>query len=500
MHSLHLRSLKNFCDKIASFRSEHIFIIFAFILGMLFIIITPPAQAPDEFTHFYRAYQLTSGEIIASKRIIGEKAEVVVGGNLPRSIAVLLDAVALRGTSQHTMLLEDLITAFKIPLEKNKKEFTYGFQNTVLYSPIPYLPAIVAIKLVKNKNWSVLAIFYFVRLCNLLSWLIITYYAIKIVPILKKTFTLIALLPMTIYQSAAVSADPILFASSFLLISLILSFRFKKSHCYLSDIFLLTVVAVTVALSKNFYFPLLFLALIVPKDRFASKNKYFFFLFSTIIIPITLSLCWSFLVRNIYVPLNGSEPAKQLLFVINHPLKFIHIVFMTASAYKFDHFYSFIGKLGTFNVLLPFSYYVFALISLLLIPLIESLRFLFSSKLAPKHFLSLKEIIYFSLLFSFMFVFIYLVIYISWTPYATWPFLHGIQGRYFIPFAFLAIISFYGIIISFKFKKSTNFSNSSLTLPLFFNCFLSSYLIVFAIVSTFVSIKSMLLHFYYGNL
>jgi hypothetical protein len=53
-----------------SIQPTRIFVLFALIFGILFIVVTPPFQVPDEGAHFSRAYQISQFHIIGEKNSI----------------------------------------------------------------------------------------------------------------------------------------------------------------------------------------------------------------------------------------------------------------------------------------------------------------------------------------------------------------------------------------------------------------------------------------------
>ena len=50
------------------FTAAKMFLPLAWIFGTLFALITPPFQVPDEFQHFYRAYQVSEGRLTAYRQ------------------------------------------------------------------------------------------------------------------------------------------------------------------------------------------------------------------------------------------------------------------------------------------------------------------------------------------------------------------------------------------------------------------------------------------------
>ena len=93
------------------YRADRIFLWIAALFGVLYIFITPPFQAPDEFFHFYRIYQLSEGQVLAIKE--GNQ----VGGPLPRSLqTVSLAFSGLPHQPQNRQSLSQLWETLQIPM------------------------------------------------------------------------------------------------------------------------------------------------------------------------------------------------------------------------------------------------------------------------------------------------------------------------------------------------------------------------------------------------
>jgi len=61
-------------------KPEKVFLVVSLIFWILFCLVTPPFQVVDEDAHFYRAYQVSEGGILA------ERGWKTVGGFLPKSL------------------------------------------------------------------------------------------------------------------------------------------------------------------------------------------------------------------------------------------------------------------------------------------------------------------------------------------------------------------------------------------------------------------------------
>jgi uncharacterized membrane protein len=196
---------------------EIIFLLFGLFFGTILVFVTPPFQAPDEGAHFKRAYQISSGQIVAKKR------NGSVGGVIPLSITKLENYFMRLADKKTKITYQEIIDKMSIDLDPTETFFGH-FPNTSLYSPVPYLPQSIGIAIGRLLNFHTLNLLYLGRLLNLICWTLLTYLAIKITPILKWIFVLLSLMPMTIFLAASLSADPILISASFLLIACTLKY------------------------------------------------------------------------------------------------------------------------------------------------------------------------------------------------------------------------------------------------------------------------------------
>ena len=156
-------------------QADRIFLWIAALFGVLYIFITPPFQAPDEFFHFYRAYQLSEGQVMAIKE--GNQ----VGGLLPRSLqTVSLPFMGLPHQPENRLSLAQLGDALKLPLGNTGDRIFMHLSTMALYSPIPYLPSTVGVGLGKLVGLSPLALTYVGRLFNLAAWIALGYTALAI--------------------------------------------------------------------------------------------------------------------------------------------------------------------------------------------------------------------------------------------------------------------------------------------------------------------------------
>lgn len=415
---------------------EKIFLFLGIVYGMLLLLITPPFQSPDEPEHFYRSFQISEGHLVAQKRQNG------IGGDLPESLYVtakMFHRLILQPERKQN--IEDIFNLLSLPLNKDNRIFTH-FPNTAVYSPIPYLPQALAISLGKLFYFSPLLLMYLGRISNLLIWVLLVYFAIKLTPFCKWLFFLLALMPMSLFQAASLSADSFTNCLSFLLIALFLRIAFtENSAIQKRHIYILVILSLLLSLSKQVYFLIPLLFLLIPTDKFGARKKYFAIFFFFFFMNIVVLLIWYSIidiVRDIYkiyklYEIYSVSPDKQMLFILSHPLEYCRILVMTYMENWKIYMDSFVGQLGHLDTSLSELFRVSYLTILIFVALADTHESIV---------ISLKQrcLIFLTLVASF--IVINTIAYVGWTPVGK-KFIGGIQGRYFIPISPLFFLLFY---------------------------------------------------------
>lgn len=457
------------------------FVTIGLIFGILFLLITPPFQAADEYNHYYRAFQISEGQIIA------QKYQNQVGGFLPKSLVTTTErvSVGIPFNPEGKQKPEKIFSLFNFPLESNNRVFV-AFPNTAVYSPIPYLPQIIGITFARIIGLSPILLMYVGRICNLLVWLVLGYLAIKITPICKWTFFLLALTPMSLFQAASLSADAVTNGVAFLLIAVFLQSALEprlapwykeveppnssspaepgsekveaqpgsqkveaepgseKKVVTGTQIFIIFLLSVLLALAKQAYFPLVGLFLLIPVRKIGNKKKYatvFALLFLASVLAI---FTWSFFSKSTYTTLVPNvAPGKQIHFILNHPFDLVGVILRTFFKDGIEYISQFVGKLGWLDTKLPPLFILSYLIMLVFVSLVNHRRDILISKRQ-------KRILIFTLILNI--ILIASILYISWTPVGKDRIL-GLQGRYFIPIAPLLFLSLYNSRFQVKGKN-----------------------------------------------
>jgi uncharacterized membrane protein len=201
-----------FFHKKRNLKIETIFLVLAIVLGALYICALPIGSAPDESAHFKRAYEISTGHLLSDKNSDG------IGGRLlPDSINTTFSL------NIYNSKYRDVISL--INSTKNNSDFSFqAFANTSLYSPICYIPQVIGILIGRILNLPMVLIAYLSRISNYICWIIIMYFSIKYIPCNKKSFLLIAFLPMSFQSAISCQADCLTNAVAFALT------RFNSSY------------------------------------------------------------------------------------------------------------------------------------------------------------------------------------------------------------------------------------------------------------------------------
>src|SRR5689334_14886449 len=171
---------------------ETAFLLLACCFGLLFVFITPPTQAADETTHFYRAFQLSEGHVFS------QPIEAGYGASLPKDVYVTSRQLFADIPSHY----ERKFNYHQLPsLLKRRINFSdrmpVHLEGAAVYSPIGYLPQIVAIWLVRLLWPSTVLMYYLGRLASLGVWIACIYWAMRLWPINKWALFALALIPMS---------------------------------------------------------------------------------------------------------------------------------------------------------------------------------------------------------------------------------------------------------------------------------------------------------------
>ncbi len=449
-YSLTKRWTKNILDFLSRLPVQtKLFLILGLVFGILFVFVSHPMQAPDEPSHFWRAYSVSDLQV-RTKEFSGKRH----GYTLPDNIISIGSTFALLQDRNQTIPLGTL-KQFALQRESQAKHDVY-FENTAAYPPVPYIPQAIGIRLARSLRLNVLAIFYSARLMNLLVFLIVIALSITITPIGKWILLVVSLLPMTLFEASSASPDQLIFSMSCLCVAYFFYLLKKRSLGYqaLSAALLITTV---LSLTKPAYFIVGYVFLMLPARSFKSRTWHICFKLLILGMPLLFVGLWNMAIKGVAASIAASFKAgeyvnmhDQAKFVLLHPHKLLFaIVYTLGYKYSFSLGLGVLGMLGWLKIALPFYCYVI-LIGLLAAAMYKDRQEAIKQKIAvPRHTLYGLIAIAITLVFA-----IVSILYLTFTSVGS-SIVGGLQGRYFIPVLYLALPAAMYLIPIVPSKKQT---------------------------------------------
>lgn len=421
-------------------KPEGFFVLFSLFFGVLFVFLVPPLQAPDENSHFRRAYQISNLDFVSKK--FEKSGATRYGSDLPVSVNVAIDKLMgdIPGHPLNKFSKSMLKFGITQPLKPSVTERTI-IEAAGTYSPVIYIPQAVGINLGKVFEAPPLILIWLGSLVNLLVWIVVVYFAIKILPFGKWGLVVLALNPLAVFLSASLSPDVINISFAFLFVSLILATFVKGRRINLRSYSIILAVLIVLALSKqvNILFVLLLFA--IPVRYFRTRLKYIGLGVLGILLVGGLFILWNYQVREIFDAAVFAQSgglhisvSDQLSYIIHNPFDYAktvltNMILVTPGTYGDAILTTYSGVFGWLDNSIPlWTMTLYA--STLLFALLYQFGRGITLKLSQK-FILLS-------LFALAFVGTTTALYVNSTPVGSHV-IAGIQGRYFIPFSVLLI-------------------------------------------------------------
>ncbi|OGR31563.1 MAG: hypothetical protein A2139_13835 [Desulfobacca sp. RBG_16_60_12] len=291
-----------------------------FLLGLTYLAFTPPFQVPDEHTHFQRSFQVSQGTIR------GVKQDNQVGGFLPKTVIQDLAFFPhLAGKRQ----IQTSYGEWRQNLRESRpltalhlSEQAFGhFPNTVLYSPVPYLPQALGINLAKGLALNTLEALYLSRFLTLLASVALLAASFSLCAFsvrLRLTLFLLATMPMSIFLLASTSADAL--TISLALVTAALCIRLTQQWSARLFIWLL-VSAVLLSLCKICYLLVPLAGLPAVWQAPLRRHRKVVAAAALVAVAVLPALAWNALTTTLFVPSlldYRVDPRRQLHYVLSN--------------------------------------------------------------------------------------------------------------------------------------------------------------------------------------
>ena len=264
---------------------HNIFLLIICILSISYIFVIPPFNVPDEGVHFIKAYD---------NLFYLEKSETSIddSGHYFIFLSNSVDDFYHRNinkVSTYDYKTSNMIyfKDYAIKINKNNLSDTKVENNVYKTNKFAYIPANIAIFFCKAFNVPVLFMFYFARFINSLIFIILTYFAVKIVPKYKYILIIVSTFPITLQQSIGINQDSVNNAIFIFAFAYILTIIYSSKKITKDNVIVLYVLSIFLSLCKVIYTPIILLSLLVKNKRMGKPIVYkTLLLFFVIIITI----------------------------------------------------------------------------------------------------------------------------------------------------------------------------------------------------------------------
>ncbi|MFN8413561.1 MAG: DUF2142 domain-containing protein [Anaerolineales bacterium] len=401
--------------------AEIYLIIGLLVFGTIACFLLPVSGGFDEEEHFIRVWEMSTYTFIPNDKL---------GKELP--FPIVFQAMSYRRKFIVRAVPTDFWEKYK-NLSFDSMGYIRKIDTRSVYSPPLLLPQALTLRLLgRREHLPALTVFYACRLAGLLSYLFLSFLAIRITPYGKWLLAIIATSPIAILQSATITPDIISNGIAFLFIAGCLTIAQRKELKW-QDLAALATLVFVLFWGKINIVPLVILPfLIIPPSHYKIKFGYWIFLIISILFFAIEVAGWNLLAYTRYHDaLSGANPIGQVKFILSNPIHFASILIGNIKS-------NYLGYLNSWAAIYAFGYwpvpiwtYYFYGIGLL------ATLFIKENDQTP------SSLTRWGLFITFIATYLWTIVslYLTYTPVGS-DLILGVQGRYFagvMPLLFLAL-------------------------------------------------------------
>lgn len=422
-------------------KPEKLFLIFAISFGIIYMFATPLFKGHDELYHWQKSYAVSLLNFTPSldKNWNGE---IVLCDYLPKIVDKIYSVQGLFVHITYKSEVKSAIFSFICQcLNKGYEIVPIYDAPTAYYPAIQMLPQSLGIAFSRFLGFDVFMQAIFARLFNFITYVLLGYYAIKLIPACKYFLATFLLIPKVMYISTTMSGDVFTNAVIILYISYIFYLINKKQKLNAKEKIILIILQPLVAINKLVYLPICFLVLLLPKACFKGKKNSLIFKISLIIFALIVSFSW-LKISSSFLESSVPTTKQQINYIINNPISYSKTLILESihnfKNWSLDIVGGYMEWGANFSLNQVISIYVY---------LVLLFSYIFeTNKTNLKPFQKLFILV----------IFICVVVLIETALYVQWSSqldgigknkITGVQGRYFTPIFILLIL-----VLSHKFK------------------------------------------------
>ena len=411
-----LSMLKDRAKNVSLSRVDVALLLILLIFGVPMILLIPPGAGYDEEDHLVRVWELSVSSFIPGQLSPQEL----------RYPTVFRD-FAYRQQGSTGVIDSDFWQSYTRAALYERGFVHREIDTKSVYSPALLLPQAVTMRLFgRSADLPALPVFYFCRLAGLLSYLVLTWLAIRQMPFGKWILLVLAVSPMALFQAATLTPDAISNGIGFLFIAGCLRLAQMK-EIGSRETGSLIVLVFLLFLAKLNLIPLILLCfLLILPSQFTPRRLYVFLLAAITVLFLVEVAGWNWIASRNFDSLLLAEanPGAQLLFILGHPFAFLQTVLKDLITNGSVYFQGWINGYGYYYWTPLQIVAVLYLLSLAAAVLMDS-----TARQIPQ-----RARLVFLLVFLAGYIATIASIYLSYAPVGAGQ-VFGVQGRYLIPLA-----------------------------------------------------------------
>jgi len=401
------------------------FTILSLFLGIIFSVLIPLYQVPDEEVHINEIYKFLGEDIDFSE-------ETNEFGDTERIIKNYDEKVDI----------EDYIVL------DNKINIIDKIEKIDIHL-IRYLPQTIGILISELFELPIICSVTLSELLAVIFYTIFGALTLKLMPIKKEVMMMIMLLPICIQQTGSFSYDMMLNSLSFLFIAYIFNLKLIKQKVDNKDLIKILLLLISITLIKVPYILLGLLIFIIPLKQIEIINSVKKIVNTKIKRIIATMFILILIVVGLFIISNISYVKVLIAFILN-PIDSIKLLFRTLIEHLGFYVISIMGYFGWHDTPVSILFGIFVILSMLIINFLSKEKYN-NNKLSRKDNMYVFGLGLFSCVITIISLFEWTLNYngINTSDFVLSDFSYyikntydilGVQGRYFIPLLPLLII------------------------------------------------------------
>ncbi len=403
-------------------------IVVLFVLGVVTVFATPLSAGYDEETHFVRAWEMAHLYFIPNEQLGAKLPFPALYWELSYRRQPIVDAVPPGFWSKYGAL----------PIDAH--DYVYANVETrSVYNPLLLLPQALTLRyLGLSLKLPALPVYYACRLVGLLSYMLLAWLGVRLIPYGKWLLALLAVSPMALYQAATISTDTISNGIFFLFLGAALAIASRQELTWVHWLALLGLIALLFVAKVNLVYLALLPFLLIAPSRFKMRWGYVLLAAAAFLLLLIEVGGWNVVAYSkVTRALTGASPTEQLLFIASHPLQFVKIIAGDVWTNTPLYMQGWVGVYG-------YNYWPVPLLTYVLYPLavVAGLWLTGQGPLPDR-----RTRIVLACLFVVGYLLTIASLYVAFTPVGS-PYVAGVQGRYFTVVMLLLFLALLGLSLT----------------------------------------------------